>query len=399
MAHPISNGARCTYVDVCREGEPQVSPAIGLQPQIQRADDHFPQVPVVGSGGVTPRRVYLKRLNNATRAYALTNEYIARLPRGRGYILYAVVYNWNGYAYTAPDPRSSPPQHVVIKQLWKSAILENYARGGVEDPLKEIALLQSLGDNEHVIKPLEALEDSEFLYIITPRGIPLDTIIPWNSPNTLPRERIRSIYRQLLRILQYLEHHNICHRDISPGNLVFLAPDRLVLIDFGFAQRVPVHPMSGRRMRMVCQGTYGTIPFLCPEVFQNNHFDGLFSDHWSVSMILFSLLTNKVLCAYPFPGDGAYQHFIWRRHLCPASRYEGAEVASRCVHVPTYQKVAPIALKNHIQAVDWAVQRLDVPTRRFLGNLLHNDPFHRWTLAQAVESDFLRPRRHSMNGT
>jgi serine/threonine protein kinase len=154
---------------------------------------------------------------------------------------------------------------VAIKQLRRAVFRPLLDDDGPNNPYKEVAFLQELGDDVHVLTPIEALEDDEFLYIITPRGLAtLADTIPWETSQTLEPGRVRSIFRQLLEIQAYLLRHGVCHRDLSPDNFLFLTQDNLVVFDFGFSLRIPVDRRTGRRYLMEGQGLFGTPPYMAP---------------------------------------------------------------------------------------------------------------------------------------
>jgi serine/threonine protein kinase len=241
--------------------------------------------------------------------------------------------------------------------------------------------LQELGDNVHVLQLLEALEDNEFLYIVTPRGLgTLLDIIPWNSRQPLQLDRVRTIFRKLLDILLYLERHSVCHRDLSPDNFLFLSESNLVVFDFGLSLRIPVDPHSGRRNLMQGQGCFGTIPYMSPEVFQCHPYDGVCSDLWAVAINLFNLLTNQVLYDAPVMQDVSFLYFILAGGLSSGPRNDRAEQVLRMVMGGG---------GNNLLSRVQSVQSLDETAAELLERLLHIDPRERWSLAQALDSDFL----------
>merc|ERR1712232_757122 len=148
--------------------------------------------------------------------------------------------------------------------------------GGHENPYIEILRMQQLGDNVHILKCTEALEDDDFLYIITPwctEGS-LKENIPWAFLDSecpgFSTEDARKFFQQILECLCYLERHGICHHDISPDNFMFYN-DRLLLADFAMSLRIPkdkytnqrslIHPPRDERDK------FGTFAYQAPEVF------------------------------------------------------------------------------------------------------------------------------------
>jgi serine/threonine protein kinase len=328
--------------------------------------------------------VYLHREVNPTHAYALTGTSINLKHHHPdwGHVHFGLVLERRHSTGFAPPTSASEVRHVAIKELRKSVFLDALDRGGPNDPYKEVALLQELGDNVHVLQLLEALEDDEFLYIVTPRGLgTLLDIIPWHTRQPLQADRVRAIFRQLLDILLYLERHSICHRDLSPDNFLFLSESNVVVFDFGLSLRIPVDPHSGRRHLMQGQGRFGTIPYMPPEVFQLHQYDGVCSDLWAVAVNLFNLLTNQVLYNAPVYDDPSFAYFIVAGGLAPGPRNDRAE--------QVFQMVMADGDKDNLLSRVRSVQSLDETAAELLERLLHIDLSERWSLAQALDSDFL----------
>jgi hypothetical protein len=60
-------------------------------------------------------------------------------------------------------------QHVAIKRLSLEVVTMELENGSNEDLYKEIWRIQTIvGDNHHVVGCIEALQDEQFLYTITP---------------------------------------------------------------------------------------------------------------------------------------------------------------------------------------------------------------------------------------
>ena len=202
---------------------------------------------------------------------------------------------------------------VVVKaSLWDKV---HSARGrNLEDPLKEAAALQFVGDyHKHINGCIEILQDRENLYAVMPycAGGDLYTKVLRSSkdssdvPSRINEMQARMWFRQLLSCLTHLEKKGMCHRDISLENLMLDENDNLVLIDFGIALRVPymdctntggVSDVSEGTCRCLIkrQGQSGNLTFLAPEVVETDvlEFDGFAVDLWSAGVVLFVLLVG-----------------------------------------------------------------------------------------------------------
>jgi len=305
-----------------------------------------------------------------------------------GCIFFGLIYSRIGsYKFQACDN----PTYVAIKRLDKQVVQDSLAQGGQENPYREVARMQELGDNVHILQCIEFLEDEKFLYIVTPKACELGTleqVISWgDSDDIMEPARIHRIFSKILRILSYLERHGINHRDFSLDNFLFLTPDNLVVFDLAMSVRIPVNEESGQRCLIKPQGRCGTKPFMAPEIYANEEaYDGVATDLWGAAVILYCLLTNRMLYSEPHRRDPSYMYFVQARGLSSepdndvtrgllgAALREQDTRASRVVRTWLSQAEA------HQSLSDEALSLLE--------NLLATDPNERWTLAQAMASAF-----------
>ncbi|MEM1033926.1 MAG: serine/threonine-protein kinase, partial [Myxococcota bacterium] len=113
-----------------------------------------------------------------------------------------------------------------------------------------------------------------------------------------PREAVR-ICEEICKGLQRAHDAGIVHRDLKPGNIFLSAPDdgMVKLLDFGIAKE------TGAARVVVGETTstgqlLGSPHYMSPEQARGQAVDGR-SDLWSLSVILFRILTGK----RPFDGD------------------------------------------------------------------------------------------------
>ena len=178
-----------------------------------------------------------------------------------------------------------------------------------ENPLQEIAAMQLLGtDPVHVLGAQEVLLD---------RQNRPDHLTPGLSEG-----EARFWFRQLMKGVAFLHSKGICHRDLSPENVMIDGLEGLI-IDLGMCLRVPyldpqhvdrvtdVRESRGRTPRCVFrpQGPCGKLPYMSPEIYSNRHpFDGAAADVWTSGTILFCMITGNRSYQRPHLSD---PQFYW----------------------------------------------------------------------------------------
>jgi hypothetical protein len=337
-----------------------------------------------------PPPIFLVRETDPTQAYAkIPRPPISLDHHGSqwGCIFFAVVYEKVAPSVFQAPSGERQSHYVAIKQLRKS-VLQDYKRhGGNEDPYIEIARMQELGDNIHVLSCVEALEDDEFLYIVTPKASAEGTLkdaVAWLKSETMDPERARELFVQLLRILSYLEQHGICHRDMSPDNFIFLSPHRLVAFDFALSHRVPLNEM-GKRTLVQPLGNFGTRAYMAPEVYKDLVFDTVSSDLWAVVVILYNLMTNQPLYYLPHPTDICFRYFILARGLSSLPLNEKTYEIMQT----TFKEENSKGLQHDLLSRAKANMNISPEAIKLFENVFRVDPSKRWNLAQVIECDYV----------
>lgn len=151
---------------------------------------------------------------------------------------------------------------------------------------------------------------------------------------------LQCIWRQLLLALQYLHHHNWCHRDIKLENLVMVGRT-LKVVDFATAAACNVKAL----------GLVGSPRYAAPETSAQIHYAGAPADVWAAAIVLVFFASAR------FPWKGA----VWSdaRYTAFAERGDSAVVA---LLEPGAAQVARRALAadpdlrpsvDEILALDW----------------------------------------------
>ncbi|KAL7557389.1 hypothetical protein ACA910_000018 [Epithemia clementina (nom. ined.)] len=198
-----------------------------------------------------------------------------------------------------------------------------------EDPMKEISAMPLIGDRSpHVIGCRDVLYDagSQTLNVILrycPHGglfQMLQDVQQCGAETTpgLTEPQARYWFRQILLGIKHLRDLGICHRDLSPEN-VMIDHKQCLVIDFGMCLRVPyTDPRTGgitdisrgaHKLLFSPQGACGKLPYMSPEIYKNKEaFDGELADMWTSGTILFCMLTGRPSYSRPQITDS---QFYW----------------------------------------------------------------------------------------
>lgn len=110
--------------------------------------------------------------------------------------------------------------------------------------------------------------------------------------NLLPAPKVLDMIARVAEALGYAHEHNVVHRDIKPGNIMYdPVGNTIKVMDFGISR---VIDDSKTRTGMVL----GTPYYMSPEQLRGKKIEGP-SDLFSLGVSLYELLAGRL----PFPGD------------------------------------------------------------------------------------------------
>ncbi|KAL3945450.1 MAG: hypothetical protein SGBAC_000503 [Bacillariaceae sp.] len=170
---------------------------------------------------------------------------------------------------------------LVAVKVNYSETMERLRNKHAEDPLKEIAAMQVIGnDHPNVMGAIEVLFDGENLNVIMPYAGSGDLfqLLQEAQQNAVgfPEPTARFWFKQIMAGIKHLHDTGICHRDISPEN-VMIDNDGCLIIDMGMALRIPyTDPNTPNSVTDITRGTHrrlirpqgacGKLPYMSPEV-------------------------------------------------------------------------------------------------------------------------------------
>jgi len=216
-------------------------------------------------------------------------------------------------------------QRVAVKVNYGRR-MDRYRGNHAEDPLKEVSAMQLIGnDNPHVMGIKESLVVGVDLNVVMPYAASGDMFellqVAQERGRGFPEGESRYWFRQLIDGIRYLHQKGICHRDLSPEN-VMMDLDNSLIIDMGMAIRIPYTDPNNKNISIVTdilhgtekrliksQGICGKLPYMSPEIYENRSaFDGGAVDIWTAGTILFCMVTGNRSYSRPHNSDA---QFYW----------------------------------------------------------------------------------------
>lgn len=94
------------------------------------------------------------------------------------------------------------------------------------------------------------------------------------------------VFRQMMFAMEYCHSFNICHRDLKPENILLSERGDVKIIDFGMAA---LH-QNDQKLRTSC----GSPHYAAPELLKSKTYRGDKADIWSMGVILFAMLAQRL---------------------------------------------------------------------------------------------------------
>ena len=195
-----------------------------------------------------------------------------------------------GVVYLGRDPKIG--RVVAIKTLALSAEFEgNELQDARERFFREAETAGRL-QHPHIVTIFDAGEEHDLAFIAMEFLKGQDLVAHARPGQLLPIATVFSIVERVALALDYAHKHQVVHRDIKPGNIMYdAATDSVKVTDFGIARITDAN-------RTKTGTILGTPSFMSPEQLSGLPVDGR-SDLYSLGVTLYQLLTGSL----PFRGD------------------------------------------------------------------------------------------------
>ena len=127
------------------------------------------------------------------------------------------------------------------------------------------------------------------------------------TEGALPWEEALRITRQVAAGLAYAHEHEVVHRDLKPGNILFDGKGNAAIGDLGFAKALRG---AGNSLSLsLSGGVIGTPPYMAPEMWQGKE-AGPAADQYALACIVAEMLTGQVLFDAHTPAEAVTKHLV-----------------------------------------------------------------------------------------
>ena len=210
-----------------------------------------------------------------------------------------------------PSIYTRTTHRIAVKIILKRKIVD-LGPACIEDPMKEIAALQFVGnDHPNVMGLIECVSDANNYYMLMDfaEGGELFDSVKVNG--RCSEDMARRYFCQILSGVEYLHSLGIYHRDLSLENLMLSRDGICKIIDFGMCLRFPTDAL-GNFLPISQVPPCGKKSYLPPEIYMQSPeiFIGSSADVWSIGTILCMLLLGGPLFSAPAILCKLYRRFF-----------------------------------------------------------------------------------------
>jgi serine/threonine protein kinase len=168
----------------------------------------------------------------------------------------------------------------------------------------------------------------------------------------------KAIFKEILIGINSVHENNVAHRDLKMENIMLDKDFNIKIADFGFATL-----LSGNNGDGILTTPLGTRAYASPEILSKKPYNGIYSDIFSLGVVLFTLVTCKMPFGQATRGDKYYRLIL----LNQIDRY--------------WEK---------LNSTGSAIQNLSEDFRNLFISMIKFKPEERPSIKQILESNFMK---------
>ncbi|KAJ3315246.1 hypothetical protein HDV04_003639 [Boothiomyces sp. JEL0838] len=243
-------------------------------------------------------------------------------------------------------------KEIAIKLIKKENIQNPTRR---EKLIREIDILKSI-NHHHVVKLYEVIETEGYIGMVMEFASGGELFEHILARTYLKDSEAANFFAQLLVGVSFLHENGIVHRDLKLENLLLDKNKKIIITDFGFANR-----FSRGGGKEYLSTSCGSPCYAAPELVVNDCYVGESADIWSCGVILYAML-----CGY-LPFDD-----------------EMANAADSVNKLYQYILEAKLEYPPYVRSIP----------KHLISIILVTDPKQRATMQQMKQHPFLQDYRH-----
>jgi hypothetical protein len=161
-------------------------------------------------------------------------------------------------------------------------------------------------DHPNVVKTLDIVHDGSRWYEVMEycSGGDLFAAI---KRDLLDVDEIDYVFSEIVQGVHYLHSLGIAHRDLKPENLLVDEDGRIKITDFGVSDRIWERDCTEVRKS---HGLCGSSPYIAPEEFTCEDYDGRAVDVWAIAIIYYTMVFHTIPWDNASMQDPNYRQYI-----------------------------------------------------------------------------------------
>ncbi|CAH1801423.1 unnamed protein product [Owenia fusiformis] len=167
---------------------------------------------------------------------------------------------------------------------------------------RELDAMRSIPPHKNMVRMYDCFETPSFMYMVLERCDGGDLLTNINAVSAegpfkgLGEATSKKYFMQLASAVAHCHRHGFVHRDLKCENILIDNEKNIKLTDFGFACRIKAwrSDVTVGEYKALLKTWCGSYAYACPEIIQNQNYDGELADVWSIGVVLCAMLNGKL---------------------------------------------------------------------------------------------------------